>query len=137
MPASSDHCACPSGRCRVGSHLIGVRTETGLGYVSPPLPVTEEFIELVTAGRGAAEERFRFTEPCIERGCQQWTGNGCGLIDELIVALPAASGADLPLCGIRDRCRWFHQHGASACGVCPYVATDNRGRLAPLKFEVS
>jgi hypothetical protein len=127
----SDGCACPSGRCRRGSALIGVRTEEGLGYVTPPLPIDDDFIERVAQSGGAAEQRFRFSEPCIEQGCGQWTGDACGVIDTLLQA-PSPPPASLPACGIRSRCRWFAQAGARACAVCPLVVTDNTASLRPI-----
>jgi hypothetical protein len=128
-------CTCPSGRCRASSLLIGVRTEAGLGYVTPPLPVDAEFIERVAETGGGAEQRFRFAEPCIERGCQQWTGDACGLIDRLLVSdQPAAT--DLPACGIRSRCRWFAQAHERACAVCPLVVTDNTASLSPIEVSL-
>lgn len=111
--------------------LIGVRTPAGLGYVTPPLPVDAEFVERVAQTGGAAEQRFRFSEPCIEHGCQQWTGEACGLIDRLLETGTAAA-TDLPACGIRSRCRWFAQERERACAVCPLVVTDNTAGLSPM-----
>jgi hypothetical protein len=130
----SDALACPSGRCRPGSHLLGIRTDEGLGYIDPPLPVTEEFMELVESSGGGAEQRFRFTERCIEQGCGQWSGGGCGVIERLLAS--AGPSSELPVCGIRERCRWFAQRGADACAVCPYVVTDNAQTLVPIEFDL-
>jgi hypothetical protein len=124
-------CACPSGRCRTGAVLIGVRTIDGLGYVTPPLPVDSEFIERVAETGGAPEQRFRFSEPCIEHGCRQWTGDACGLIDKLLET-SAPPAPELPACGIRSRCRWFAQVGARACAICPLVVTDSTAGLSPM-----
>ena len=132
----SDARACPSGRCRPGSHLLAIRTEDGLGYVDPPLPITEEFIELVRSTGGGAEQRFRFTELCIEQGCGQWSDGGCGVIERLL-ATAVSPRSELPSCGIRARCRWFAQRGADACAVCPYVVTDNAQTLVAIDFDVS
>jgi len=132
----SDARACPSGRCRPGSHLLAIRTDEGLGYVDPPLPVSEEFIQLVEHSGGAAEQRFRFTERCIEHGCSQWSGGGCGVIERLL-ATRVGTPHELPACGIRPRCRWFAQRGADACAVCPYVVTDNAQALVPIEFDLA
>jgi hypothetical protein len=111
--------------------LIGVRTDAGLGYVTPPLPIDTDFIERVAQTGGGAEQRFRFSEPCIEHGCRQWTGEACGLIDKLVeTETPAV--ASLPACGIRSRCRWFAQARERACAVCPLVVTDNTASLSPI-----
>ena len=131
----SDARACPSGRCRQGSHLLAIRTDEGLGYVDPPLPVTQEFIELVALSGGCAERRFRFTERCLEQGCGQWSDGGCGVIERLL-ATEVGLSSELPACGIRERCRWFAQRGADACAVCPYVVTDNAQTLVPIEFDL-
>jgi hypothetical protein len=121
--------------------LIGVRRPEGLGYVTPPLPIDEEFVTLVADSGGDAEQRFRFSEPCVERGCAQWKDEACGLIGRLLAspapADPVAQANDLPACGIRPRCRWFHQEGANACTVCPSVITDNTAGLVPIALDLS
>lgn len=138
-----DHVRCPSHRCKPGSDLIGVRQDDGTVAILPqPLPVDQHFVELVSRDAAAPEQRFRFSNKCIESGCSQWTGSRCGVIDNVLqllagvpapgdIAQPAAtapptpkeSTATLPPCGIRPTCRWFLQAGADACRVCPYVVT--------------
>ncbi len=136
---TDDRHACPSGRGRVGAHLLGFQTGSGLAFVDPPLPVTPDFLERVAATGGEAEARFRFTEPCVERGCAQWGAKGCGVIEKLLSAkeepgAPAATG-DVPPCALRSRCRWFAQRGGEACRLCTYVVTDNRQVLVPITLE--
>jgi hypothetical protein len=106
------------------------------------LPVDQHFVEVVSRDAAAPEQRFRFSNKCIESGCSQWTGSRCGVIDNVLqllagvpapgdIAPPAAmapptpeqSTGPLPPCGIRPTCRWFLQSGADACRVCPYVVT--------------
>lgn len=116
---------CPSGRCAVGSRLIGIVGSDGrLGYVTPPLEVDTNFIEVSKRGR-APESRFRFAEPCLGQNCEHWAGNECGLIGRMSTTAdnqPVLSdGSELPRCGIRSQCRWFSQRGREACGVCPIV----------------
>ena len=129
--------ACPSGRCREGAALIAVRDGESLGYITPAIPLTAEFVRRVA--ETAPERRFRFTERCIEAGCGQWTGAQCGLIQKLIASSPGLEDqgrvTSLPACAIRESCRWFSQEGARACGVCPEVVTDNRSQLYPIHFE--
>jgi hypothetical protein len=122
---------CPSARCREGALLIGVQGEERLGFVTPPLPLDRDFIERATRD-GRPEQRFRFAEPCLEKGCRQWTGSACGVIERIG---QAEAPAELPECGIRPRCRWFAQQGPRACGVCPYVLTDNRASLEPMSLS--
>jgi|NGEPerStandDraft_6_1074524.scaffolds.fasta_scaffold51248_2 hypothetical protein len=119
--------ACPSALCVEGALLLGVMTESGrLAYVQPPTRVDAEFVARAHA-RGRPEARFRFSMPCIEAGCPQWTGDGCGVADKLVEEEPGATSTRLPACTIRRTCRWFAQHGASACAVCPTVVADVGG----------
>ncbi|MFE9424843.1 hypothetical protein ACFYNO_17930 [Kitasatospora sp. NPDC006697] len=124
---------CPSGACgRDGAAVLGMMTGSGrLAYLPVPVPVDPAFAARLMAG-GRPESRFRFSQPCAENGCPQWTGEGCGVIDHLVEDGAAAEGpADgataLPLCGIRASCRWFSQRGAAACSVCPSVVADIGG----------
>jgi hypothetical protein len=139
----SDHVRCPSHRCKPGSDLIGVRQDDGTVAILPqPLPVDQHFIDVVSRDAAAPEQRFRFSNKCIESGCSQWTGSRCGVIDNVLQLLagapvvgdiappatmtsptPGESSETLPPCGIRSTCRWFLQAGADACRVCPYVVT--------------
>jgi hypothetical protein len=124
--------ACPSAPCIEGALLLAVLTPSGrLGYVQPPTVVDADFVSGAEA-LGRPESRFRFSLPCIESGCPQWSGSGCGLADMLVAgtdeeAVPAQE--KLPACGIRSECRWFAQHGARACGLCPHVVADTGGTL--------
>jgi hypothetical protein len=123
---------CPSGRCREGAVLIGIVGQDGrLGYLTPALPIDEEFVARTRTGR-TPESRFRFGEPCAEARCAQWAGDRCGLIDELLAAPRGAAAAKgpgatpLPRCGIRQSCRWFRQRGPDACAICPLVVHTRR-----------
>lgn len=118
--------SCPSGRSIDGASLIGLVGPDGkLGYLSEAIPVDEVFLETVR-GRSPMR-RFRFSEPCVEGLCTQWTGSRCGLIDRLLdtpeksVEAVQGSAAQLPRCPIRKSCRWFHQVGRNACLVCPFI----------------
>ncbi|MGA2452323.1 MAG: hypothetical protein ABSG93_02295 [Solirubrobacteraceae bacterium] len=115
--------SCPSGRSIHGASLIGiVGPDARLGYLNEAIPLDDLFLEKV---RGRAPmQRFRFSEPCVEAGCAQWTGSRCGLIDEVLDSakhVPEAGVARLPRCPIRRSCRWFHQVGRDACLVCPFI----------------
>src|SRR5215217_3316213 len=121
---------CPSARCEEGAILLGIVGEDGVvGYVSPLITIDNDFVQQAHKGR-TPEKRFRFSQPCIEDGCQQWTGSRCGVIDRALQAAEEESvggvfkDAALPKCTIRPRCRWFAQVGRSACAVCPLVITE-------------
>jgi hypothetical protein len=98
-----------------------------VGYITPPIPVDDEFVAKVRSGR-SPEKRFRFAGDCIEGGCAQWTGSRCGVIDAVLAVDRDTAGdsSRLPRCAIRSTCRWFAQSGADACSVCPRVVTDRR-----------
>lgn len=115
--------ACPSGRCQEGSSLLGiVRKDGSIAMVNPPLPVTPEFLT-AAAIQGNEHQRFRFTEPCIEAGCGQWTGTRCGVIDKALAVLPRVTSIES--CSLRPTCRWYAQSGMDACRVCPFVVADH------------
>jgi len=105
-------------------------TEGGtLAYVQPPTRVNAEFVARAKA-LGRPESRFRFSVPCIEAGCPQWTGKGCAVVDKVLreeepIDQPAPTR--LPRCAIRSSCRWYSQRGAAACAVCPLVVADTGG----------
>lgn len=115
---------CPSAQCEKGAILLGVFDATGrLGYIRPALRIDDDFVAGAAEGR-TPEERFRFTQPCVESGCRNWTGGRCSVIDD---ALEFGVAADsLPACSIRRTCRWFAQAGPSACAVCPLIVRNVR-----------
>lgn len=128
--------ACPSAFCDEGASLLGVMTGSGrLAYLPMPVVVDSAFAARLQE-EGRPESRYRFTQSCVEGACPQWTGQGCGVIDHLLDdpretdgsnEEPTAADASLPACGIRRTCRWFFQHGASACAICPSVVADIGG----------
>lgn len=117
---------CPSHRCKPGSQLLGIRQDDGTVAILPqPLPVTEEFIKTVSRHEVPPEQRFRFTNKCIEGGCHQWTGTACGVVEKMVGFLDKVQPLKkLPPCAIRPHCRWFSQRSGDACAVCSYVITD-------------
>ncbi|WP_418957966.1 hypothetical protein [Streptomyces tritici] len=111
-------------------------TEQGrLAYL--PMPVV---VDAAYASRlqevGLPERRYRFSQPCVEGACSQWTGEGCAVIDHVLDDPPDDARAPdaretrpgtLPTCAIRRDCRWFAQRGAAACGACPTIVADIGG----------
>jgi hypothetical protein len=120
--------SCPSAPCIEGALLLGVMTSSGrLAYVQPPTRIDAEFVANEQA-RGRPESRLRFSLPCIEAGCSQWTGTSCGLAEHIVDEAQAAPASKkLPACGIRPTCRWYAEHKADACAVCPSVVADCGG----------
>jgi hypothetical protein len=119
--------SCPSAPCMEGALLLGVVTDAGrVSYVQPPTRIDADFVARARA-QGRPEQRFRFSAPCIEAGCSQWTGSGCAVADRVVTQEGGGAATRLPPCAIRRTCRWFHQRGAQACAVCPLVVADCGG----------
>jgi hypothetical protein len=96
-----------------------------ISLLPEPLPLDDEFLAKVKEDPVPVEQRFRFTNKCVESGCTQWTGKTCGVIENVLKhldQLPQLS--TLPRCSLRPSCRWFVQEGASACRACPYIITE-------------
>src|ERR1044071_5036945 len=91
---------CPSAPCGQGTKLIGIVGSDGqVGYITPPIPLTNEFVQTAQLAEDTGR-RFRFSGPCVERGCAQWTGSRCGIIDQILEANPETGKDRLPPCGI-------------------------------------
>lgn len=128
---SDDGLTCPSAPATVGAKLFGIVQEDGrVGIFGKALTVDAAFLEKARRGR-APEKRFRFSSPCLQDGCKQWSDGQCGVIRRVL----AAVGEDEPVnveeaglrpCAIRGTCRWFAERGRVACQVCPEVVTDTR-----------
>ena len=115
---------CPSSRCEPGAELLGVVTATGsIAYLETRLQIDEKFCEEAHEGR-APKKRLRFSNKCVEHGCNHWTGDHCGVIDRIIDLIPTTAESSMPKCGIRATCRWFRQRGSTACFTCPGVITE-------------
>lgn len=116
--------SCPSADGRPGAVLVGVSLPgPDLAYVTTRVRIDAEFLRLARQGR-PAEQLFRFSVRCAGSACQQWDGQGCGLI-ERVMATHHAVGEPPEACPIRDDCRWYVQRGEEACCVCPSVVTDS------------
>lgn len=120
---------CPSAMCKSGNWLFGIVGRDGLiPFIEKPVSIDDDFVSMARQGR-PPEKRFRFTTPCLEKGCGQWKNGRCSVGDEVVAVLGAVhfhSKSNLPACSIRDACRWHRQTGDSACFVCLEVITDTR-----------
>lgn len=111
-------------------------TEQGrLAYLPMPVVMDAAFASRLQDA-GQPERRYRFSRPCVESACSQWTGEGCGVIDHVLDDPPDSACVQhtrvthpgvLPACAIRGECRWFLQRGAAACGACPTIVADTGG----------
>ena len=124
---------CPSSNCKEGAILLGIVLADGnVAFAKDRIVVDQDFVARATReGSHPPETRFRFSSPCAQSACKQWTGARCGVIDSVMDETAAAGytpavSQDLPACSIRSQCRWFSQTGAEACAVCDIVVTDTR-----------
>lgn len=117
---------CPSSKAKNGAELLGVRQDDGTIAILPQtLPVDQDFVAVASSDGVHPEQKFRFTNKCIESGCRQWNGTGCGVADQVVQfmnSLPIAE--ELDDCPIRPSCRWYLQKGPDACKVCPFIISE-------------
>jgi hypothetical protein len=116
---------CPSAPASEGSLIIGIVGANGIvSYIRDRMEVTTSFLDSARLS-GTPERRFRFSSPCQQRACAQWTNGSCALPSQLAAFVPVGELAEsLPRCSIRQQCRWFIQSGARACRICPTVSTQ-------------
>lgn len=98
-----------------------------MANLTRPITIDRSFVRLAS-GTGPTSQRFRFSSPCEEKHCGHWSGQKCGLIGQLRRAADSRGLIDdagsLPVCAIRNDCRWWQQLGRKACEVCSLVVTD-------------
>ncbi|MCA0228902.1 MAG: hypothetical protein LCH91_00465 [Bacteroidetes bacterium] len=117
--------ACPSAEPKAGAVLLGVVKQNGeVNLLSQRIEIDETFIETASQGRDLGQ-RFRFASPCAAKGCANWSGHHCMVLDiaRQLAHVEPLSQFTLPACSIRDSCRWFMQDGADACRICPKINT--------------
>ncbi len=113
---------CPSAAPRAGAKLLGLFNDRGeLSFISPAMAIDEDFIQKA-AQKGALQDRFRFSSPCVGSGCFNWDGHRCMVPDKVRkYATIDYAPEDIPHCAIRTTCRWHLQEGDTACKLCPIV----------------
>jgi hypothetical protein len=112
---------CPSYVAKPNIDLFGIVGADGsLLYLKNTITIDNTFIKETLNGR-PAEERFRFSGKCVEKGCNHWESNKCGLIEKLIHTTRNPISENLQHCAIRDKCRWFLQENKLACSNCNEV----------------
>lgn len=116
---------CPSSRYAEDARLLGIRQGNGKVAILPdPLKIDSNFIQQLQKDV-KPEQAFRFVNRCMEQGCKQWSGKGCGIAIRAVTLLnQVMPKKSLPLCSIRNDCRWHQQEGNAACGICTYIITD-------------
>jgi hypothetical protein len=116
--------SCPSAMPKKGAKLLGIVIGRSKTQIFPaPLDVDNAFFEQGTPV-GPLDERFRFIAPCVERGCNKWSGSQCNLIKRAVTK--ATGHSPIPKCSMRRECRWFFQHGEEACRICPQIVRRQR-----------
>ena len=119
---------CPSSRCEEGSTLLGIVNAQGrIDFMAEPIAIDAVFVAAAKEGR-PPEQRFRFSSPCLKRGCEKWDGERCGVAKILHERgpelLPPDDAARLPRCAIRPDCRWHGEYGDPICYTCSWVITE-------------
>jgi len=99
----------------------GTVQEPRLGYLTQPLPVTDELLALAAPAKPT--KVFRFAAPCAASACVHFKDDRCRLATRAVQTLPLVAEV-LPACRIRRDCRWWRQEGADACRRCPMVVTE-------------
>jgi hypothetical protein len=118
---------CPSAQADwSGSVVIGVvggsAEEPRLTPLAKRLPVTDKLLAL--SHPVSPTEVFRFAAPCRQAACAHFAESKCQLARRVAEILPAVT-PELPVCSVRENCRWWQQEGPRACARCPQVVTDN------------
>lgn len=130
MASEAEAHRCPSYSADGADLIVGAVGPGGrVGTLVPPLPVDAGRLGRLRATHGALlEERLRFSGACQSGGCTNWRDDACGVIADVLDAQPVPVRIErLPACAIRSTCQWWHEHGRSACGVCPTVVTATVG----------
>ena len=79
MPDPNSAKLCPSSRCEEGNVLLGLVNEAGrIDFLPERVEVDAQFVAAAKEGR-PPEQRFRFSSPCLKRGCEKWDGERCGV----------------------------------------------------------
>jgi hypothetical protein len=139
MPGSKAVKLCPSSRCEEGSTLIGIVNAQGrIDFMAEPIAIDSSFVAAAKEGR-PPEQRFRFSSPCLKRGCEKWDGERCGVARILHQRgpelLPPDDAARLPRCAIRPDCRWHGEYGDPICYTCSWVITERPDRAEQAQAE--
>jgi hypothetical protein len=122
--SNNEHKSCPSSTCSEDALLLGkVRGDGTVAFVQTELRLDAEsaaaFKQL-----GHPERHFRFSQPCAQNGCRQWSSGQCSVIKTVLDAVGNDLPPDAPNCLIRPTCRWYYQEGVQACYACAFVVAD-------------
>jgi len=112
---------CPSTPPTADAFLFGVIDEqVEVRYIQHPIPIDARLARALKK-IDLPQRSFRFTHRCTE--CGNWEQGHCAVATSVRRAAEALGEERIPVCGIRTRCRWFLQEGASICRLCQYIVT--------------
>jgi hypothetical protein len=116
---------CPSAPAKPGAMMLGRFDTSGrLGYMRQPIVVDKGFLESARHSEQKPEAYFRFTSSCLNQGCAQWSAGGCGVARGAMQVMNNDYQTDLlPICAIRQTCRWHAQEGSEICHACQWMST--------------
>jgi hypothetical protein len=111
-----DDLICPSAPenaegARVIGIVMGSADRPRVEALREPLPITDELLQLTIAGK------------CAEHRCKHFVERSCSLATRIVSLLPEVV-EKLPVCAVRDQCRWFDQEKEAACRRCPQIVRD-------------
>ena len=116
---------CPSAKFTKGAYLIGIKNDKDeIDMLEDSIKITDEIYKKFEEAGTKPEKTLRMANKCLESGCKQWTGEKCGVVNDVLQRVEARFLKDqLPKCAIRSTCRWYAQEESTACKVCPLVTT--------------
>jgi hypothetical protein len=126
-PVERSDLLCPSApESLAGARVIGIVQGTSdrphVDLLREPIPLTSELLQQVAPVQPG--EVFRIAGNCAGSACKHYAGKSCTLATRIVRLLPEVVER-LPVCAIRQSCRWFDQEGAAACRRCPQVVRDS------------
>lgn len=119
---------CPSFTPRAPQQglVFGVRTideaQPSFAPLAATAPVDNDAFAVAAPYHPA--EVFRIAAPCRGGTCKNYDEGGCRLASQVAAT---AAPAEVRPCPIRDRCLWWHQEGAAACGACRGLSPSPAG----------
>lgn len=124
MLNNNEHKSCSSSTCSEDALLLGkVKADGTISFLQNKMHLDVAAV-LAFKEAGKPEQHFRFSSPCAQSGCNQWSHGNCGVIKKVLNAFGNDLPPDAPACLIRSTCRWFHQEGVQACYACQFIITD-------------
>ena len=98
-----------------------------LGHISPDGRLVRPGSDGLNEEPIPAGSQLRIAGDCLHERCAYWA-DSC----QLAAAIVDSSDSDdrLATCPIRQQCRWWLEHGPTACGTCSYVSYSAPGQVS-------